>query len=567
MASSKKSGPGAAAPPAKTGVAALDDIFKPYNVSDAPGLVVGVSQHGRVLYRKGFGLASIEHAVANTPATRMRIASTTKHFACLAALLLAEQGQLDLDAPATLYLPELPTPRGVPTLRQMMTHTSGVRCYVDLLLIAAGLSVHRPGNMLSLQARQTDANFAPGEGQLYSNGGYNLLSEAIARAAGMPFEQFLKDRILTPLGMHDSAVIPSDLSIVPGMATLHMPVPPAQGGGLRRGLMMSEESRGDGGIVSSVDDMLAWMAHLRAALKGQPRIGSADSWRQLVQPARLNNGLPSIYALGLIVDQYRDLDVLHHAGGAAGGACQMITVPGHELDIIVITNTLMVPAESLAHQVIDCLLAEYVKGQPAKLPSAKRFRHLHGAQYHSPRTGVRFGFEPVGEQLGIAMFNLPAGPLLIDDGDSLRMGFERVVMGPFVWQLSDLKAAPEGSAPARLPVTDGGVPDVLELLPAVPPDTARAGRALLGRHHCADLGATATIAFKGKDLTLHLVGDYGVHTMTVEALSPTVFTAKPLDRTLPFGYGITLRRKGRQVTGFDLGSGRTRQLRFVRQPD
>ena len=148
---------------------------------------------------------------------------------------------------------------------------------------------------------------------------------------------------------------------------------PAQGSGLRRGLMMSEESRGDGGIVSTVDDMLAWMAHLRAALKGKPSVGSSDSWRQLVQPARLNSGLPSIYALGLIVDQYRGLDVLHHAGGAAGGACQMITVPGHELDIIVITNTLMAPAESLAHQVIDCLLAGHVEGQSAKQPSAKRF--------------------------------------------------------------------------------------------------------------------------------------------------------------------------------------------------
>ncbi len=565
MASSKKSG--APAQPAKTGVAALDDIFKPFNASDAPGLVVGIAQHGRVLYRKGFGLASIEHAVANTPATRMRIASTTKHFACLAALLLAEEGKLDLDAPATRYLPELPTPRGVPTLRQMMTHTSGVRCYVDLLLMAAGLSVHGPGNMLPLQARQTDANFAPGEGQLYSNGGYNLLSEAIARAASMPFEQFLKDRILTPLGMHDSAVVPSDLTIVPGMATLHMPVPPAQGGGLRRGLMMSEESRGDGGIVSTLDDMLTWMAHLRAAVKGQPRVGSVDSWQQLVKPARLNNGLPSIYALGLIIDRYRGLDVLHHAGGAAGGACQMITVPAHELDVIVITNTLMAPAEGLAHQVIDCLLAEHVKGRTAKQPAARRFKHLHGAQYHSPSTGVRFGFEPVGKDLGISMFNLPAGPLLIDDGATLRMGFERVVMGPFVWQVSDLKATPEGGAPARLPVTDGGVPDVLELLPAQPPATAKAGRSLLGRHHCADLGATATIAFKGKELILHLVGDYGVHMMTVQALSATAFTAKPVDRTLPFGYGITLRRKGRQVKGFDLGSGRTRQLRFVRLPD
>jgi oxygen-independent coproporphyrinogen-3 oxidase len=77
----------------------------------------------------------------------MRIASTTKHFTCLAALLLAEEGKLDLDAPATRYLPELPTPRGVPTLRQFMTHTSGVRCYVDLLLKEADLVLARMGGL------------------------------------------------------------------------------------------------------------------------------------------------------------------------------------------------------------------------------------------------------------------------------------------------------------------------------------------------------------------------------------------------------------------------------------
>jgi hypothetical protein len=245
----------------------------------------------------------------------------------------------------------------------------------------------------------------------------------------------------------------------------------------------------------------------------------------------------------------------------------MITVPAHGLDIIVITNTLMAPAESLAQQVIDCLLAPHTQAHHTIQPAAEGFRHLHGAQYHSPRTGVRFGFEPVGDRLGIAMFNLPAGPVLIDDGQTLRLGFERVVMGPFVWQVTDLAATPEGGAPSRLPMTDGGVPDVLELLPTTPPDTVKAGRLLRGRHHCADLGATATIAFKGEDLMLHLVGEYGVHMMTVQALSPTVFTARPVDRTLPFGYGITLRRQGRQVTGFDLGSGRTRQLRFTRLPD
>src|SRR3954464_11816074 len=93
---------------ATDGVAAFDDIFATVNRSDAPGLVVGVAQQGRPVYRRGFGLASVELGVANTPWTRMRIGSTSKHFPCLAALLLAEEDKLDIDAGIRRYVPELP---------------------------------------------------------------------------------------------------------------------------------------------------------------------------------------------------------------------------------------------------------------------------------------------------------------------------------------------------------------------------------------------------------------------------------------------------------------------------
>ena len=125
----------------KTGAAALDELFQPFNRSDAPGLVVGVAQHGKCVYRRGFGLASIELGVANTPWTRMRIGSTSKHFTCLAALLLAEEGKLDIDAGVRRYFPAMPLLQGEPTLRQFMTHTSGYRCYLDLSSLSDGMAI------------------------------------------------------------------------------------------------------------------------------------------------------------------------------------------------------------------------------------------------------------------------------------------------------------------------------------------------------------------------------------------------------------------------------------------
>jgi len=203
----------------------LDEIFKDVNRSDAPGLVIGVRQHGELLYRRGFGLASVELSVANTPWTRMRIGSTSKHFTSLAALLLAEDGKLDIDAGVRTYLPELPDLQPEATVRQLMSHTSGYRCYLDVSFLSDGMAIQPKGAALATQVRQTGVNFPPGERMIYCNGGYHMLSVIIERVSGVEFEKFLKDRIFDPLGMLDTASVPSDFNIERGAAGLYVPLP------------------------------------------------------------------------------------------------------------------------------------------------------------------------------------------------------------------------------------------------------------------------------------------------------------------------------------------------------
>src|SRR5579871_5128602 len=128
------------APPANSLEAQLDALFAPWDRTDAPGLVVGIARRGAVIYRRGFGMASLEVGVANTPKTRMRVGSISKHFTCLLALLLAEEGKLDLEAPIRAYVPELTGPGGEPTLRQLMQHRGGSRCYLDLSFIGHGMA-------------------------------------------------------------------------------------------------------------------------------------------------------------------------------------------------------------------------------------------------------------------------------------------------------------------------------------------------------------------------------------------------------------------------------------------
>ena len=99
---------------------------------DAPGLAVGARLDGETVYRRGVGMASLEAGVAMSPVTRSRIGSTTKHFTALLALLLAEEGRLDLDVPIRTYLPELDGPGGEPSIRLLLQHRGGSRCYRSL---------------------------------------------------------------------------------------------------------------------------------------------------------------------------------------------------------------------------------------------------------------------------------------------------------------------------------------------------------------------------------------------------------------------------------------------------
>jgi CubicO group peptidase (beta-lactamase class C family) len=563
LAAAKKQKPSAPhAPQAKTGVAALDDLFAGVNRSDAPGLAVGVAFQGKTVYRRGFGMASLEHAVANTPATRLRIGSVTKHFTCLAILLLAEEGKLDADAPVNRYLPELPELLGFPTLRQLMNHTSGYRCYVDIETTGGGMATQPKGKAFTAQVQQTGANFAPGEAQLYCNGSFHLLSVVVDRVSGMPFEQFLLDRIFAPLGMKDTACVPGDLEILPGMATLHVARPGPTGGiAWRRGIFMTEEMRGEGGVVSTVDDMLIWLAHLRGPNK---LVGNADTWRQMTATATLNNGQSTVYALGLFCHPYRGVETVYHHGAVYGGFCQMLTVPEHALDAIIITNGGMINHIEASRRIIDAMLPEHVKGDAAaKMASSAPFKHLVGTQYLNDN-GLVLGFDEAGGLLAGSMWFSPAAPIIRDEGPHLRVAFEDVAMGPFTYPVAELAAGPDGKAPKAFTFTEGGIATRFKRLPAKAPATTKAGQALLGRYRSQDLDATATIGFEGEVLTMRMQGGYGQRHIVLDAVSNAVFRMTVRDEMLPGTSALVVERQDDEVVGFRFSTVRSRGLHFVR---
>lgn len=523
--------------------ARIEALFAPWNRSDAPGLTVGIAMDGETVWRQGYGMASLEAGCALSPSSRLRIGSTTKHMTALLALLLAEDGALDLDRPVRTWLPELEGPGGDPSVRQLLGHRGGSRCYLDLGFIAHGMATPPRGRALAMQARQKGRNFEPDAAVIYNNGGYHLVSEAIERAGGAPFTEQLRARLFEPLGMLDTLLVESDQLIVPGMATPHVPVP---GGGWRRGLFPSEEVRGEGGVVSTIDDMLRWVLHLRT----RDRFGRPHSWAQLIQPGRLCDGSEGIYALGLLIEDYRGRPVLHHAGGVIGGSSQMLTFPEDGLDVVILANGAPgADPTALAEQVADILLADRL-GE--RLPDAREADapRLLG-HWWSPDSGMVYSISAQDGLLKLSMCGGPPLPLrrLADGRLRLRTG-----------ALGDILLAPAPDADGRLVVRFGtsALPHV-----RVDGDPAAFAPSAAARYRSADADCVAEIrpATKSDEAARLVLGDaHGRTEMLLEPLSDRVALARRQVGQIPFGLCLIRTDDG----GFLVGTSRTRFLAFVR---
>ncbi len=528
----------------------LDQLFAPWNRTDAPGLVVGVARNGQVLYRRGFGMASLEHGLANTPATRMRIGSTSKHFTCLLALLLAEEGKLDLDAPIATYVTELTGPGGEPTLRQLMQHRGGSRCYLDLGFIGHGLALAPRGSALKAQVRQSGRNFAPGEAMIYNNGGYHLVSIAIERVGGAPFEDQLRARLFAPLAMNATASIPTDFEITAGIATMHVPLP---GGRWRRGLFPSDEVRGEGAMVSTVDDMLGWMDHLRK----RTAFGSKATWKALTAPPVYPDGREGIYALGLMLDAYRGLRTVHHAGGVFGGTCQMLTLPDQDLDIIIIANGAAgANVVRLAEQVVDIVLADDVGAERTSVP-VKPYKTLLG-DWWSPATGMVYNLVDQEGLLRLSVARIPY-PLPLERTPDGRVISPAGSIGEIAF---DLDAALKSDA---LTISFGGAAASYRRLATRPKATAAFATAIVGRYRSADADAEAVIEADGKTLAITFHDRIGEVSATLVHLGEAVALSAPASPLTPLWSALTFdHAEGAPASGFHLATVRTRNLAFVR---
>lgn len=305
-----------------------DAIFSAFT-PDRPGLAVLVTQDGKPLYERYFGMADIEHDAKITEATRFHVASVSKQFTGYAATLLAAEGKLDLDADIRTYLPDMPDFGKPVTTRQLLNHTGGVRDQWALFVLA-GYDFQdflKQTAALSFARNQRELNFAPGTQYEYSNGGYGVAAAVIEKVSGQSLRRFLDERVFKPLGMADTFVYDDAGEIVRHRAMSYSAGPTPR---LNR---LNYNNYGATSLHTTPRDLAKWGQELM-----QPRLLNAQAVAMLKQPGKLNDGTQLRYALGVSLNPSAGRPAVSHGGSDAGYRAQFTTFPDDRATVIVLSN-------------------------------------------------------------------------------------------------------------------------------------------------------------------------------------------------------------------------------------
>ncbi len=311
----------------------------------APGAAVLVAQNGRIAYEHGYGLADVGKDIPITPSTRLCIGSVTKQFTAAAILILSEQGRIGLDTPAQTYLPEFA--RGNITIRQLLTHTSGLPDFVSLE-----------------QANTMPLDFPPGDRLNYSNTGYMVLGKVIEKVSGLSYAAFLERNIFKPLRMRNTG-----LDSVKTVATRARGYLNEKGGFKETQTHSMGSAFAAGGLYSTVEDLYLWD---QAWYDG--RLLQPASVETAFTPVQLNDGRRAPYGFGWMITEMRGLREISHGGDISGFNAFIARFPDQHLSVVVLSNIGMRPpgplpvAADLAHSIAAIYLADKMSPERVATP-------------------------------------------------------------------------------------------------------------------------------------------------------------------------------------------------------
>ena len=321
-----------------------------------PGASVLVMQHGTVLLRHSCGLACCSTGVSVQGDTNFRLASVTKQFTAVAILLLRNDGALRLSDTLCDIFPDFPTYGRDVDVRHLLQHTSGLRDYFNLLAVGRTEQVS-DAEVLQMMRDQSGTNFAPGSAYEYSNTGYCVLAEIIAAVSGQSYSSFLRDRIFRPLGMVHTVAHQEGTSHVARRAFGHSRENSTDRW-QRDDQSLTSATLGDGGVYTSIDDLVAWEKVWLSGASAALSLPSSTTVEILTSGA-LNNGETIGYGYGWRIGRGVGGRTTHsHTGSTRGFRNIYLRYPQEELSIVVLTNRNEGEPEQIASKIAAAILGQ-----------------------------------------------------------------------------------------------------------------------------------------------------------------------------------------------------------------
>lgn len=338
----------------------IDAIFSSLKSANAPGAAVLVIQDGKLVFQQGYGVTDLHSLRPIDAKTNFRLASFTKQFTATCIMLLVHDGKLHYDDHLTDIFPEFPAYGKSITVRNLLNHTSGLPDYEDILMKQypdtppEKIPQILDAGVLKLLEQQTSGKFPPGSKWEYSNSGYATLAMIVEKVSGKPFGQFLHDRIFAPLHMDNTLAYEKGKNEVPNRAFGHTK---ENNGWKETDQSPTSAVLGDGGIYTSIDDLIKWDGALR-----EHTLVSEAEMKPALTPVHVTDGPPTSegrnvsYGFGWFLDSYKGHKRMSHDGETIGFRTTIQRFPDDRLTVIVLANRTDVDPAKMALAVADLYL-------------------------------------------------------------------------------------------------------------------------------------------------------------------------------------------------------------------
>ena len=353
----------------------IDSILSPSLRPDEPGLAALVKDRGRILFEKGYGVRELSSQAGIDPQTNFRLASCSKQFTAMAIMLLVHDGKLQYEDHLTDFFSDFPAYGRAITIRHLLTHTSGLPGYETLMEqeekakgpIWSAQHQIQNAEVLSLLEKQAAGKFAPGTSWDYSNSGYVVLAQIIAKVSGMPYREFLYQKIFSSVGMNHTVAYQKGVNEVSRRALGYSMEKDAL---VETDQSATSATLGDGGIYSSVVDLAKWddalQKHTLLSEKEMlPALtpvsladGSAPHWPEHGDSEDLAPGKPVSYGYGWFLDPYKGRTRMWHSGTTMGFRTVIQRFPPDSLTIIVLSNRTDLDPRALSEKIATQLLPQ-----------------------------------------------------------------------------------------------------------------------------------------------------------------------------------------------------------------